>query len=251
MLFVKGLLQDLCRIKELGWDDDIPEEYHSRWLKWRSELPMLEHFHVNRCLKPEDFGQIASRRFHLFSDASTFGYGCAAYLRLQDVTNRINCSFVMGKARLAPIKAVTVPRLELTSATVSVRVGQMLIEELQVKPDAAFYHTDSTTVLRYVGNERKRFKVFLANRVQLIRDFTSPEQWRYVDTVNNPADDASRGLGGDSLLQKSRWINGPECLWKSESEWPQQPFIIGDIAEGDPEIKKVLTAITTVTVPNR
>ena len=243
-LVAKQILQELCRSKSLGWDD---EEYRNQWIKWQNELPTLELFHVDRCLKPREFGPIVSRQLHLFSDASTVGYGCSGYLRLQDDANRIHCAFLMGKARLAPIKTVTVPRLELTAATVSVRVGQMLIEELETKPDVTFYHTDSTTVLRYIGNEQKRFQVFVSNRVQLIRDFTSPHQWRYVDTLNNPADDASRGMKETPHLQHSRWIKGPEFLWKPVSEWPQQPFLIGEIPEDDPEIKKVVVAGTVVT----
>lgn len=74
------------------------------------------------------------------------GNGCAAYLRLQDNTNRANCSFLMGKARPTPIKAVTVQQLRLTAATVSVRVGQMLFKELEVKPHITAYHTDSATL---------------------------------------------------------------------------------------------------------
>ncbi|XP_078381431.1 uncharacterized protein LOC144664194 [Oculina patagonica] len=164
-LLAKKLLQYLCRNKDLDWDDNIPEDCRSQWARWCAELPLLEQFHVDRCHKPPDFGPIVSRQLHLFSDASTMGYGCAAYLRLQENAERVHCSYLMGKARLAPIKAVTVPRLELTAATVSVRVGQMLFEELEVKPDITVYHTDSTTVLRYIGNEQKRFQVFVANRV--------------------------------------------------------------------------------------
>ena len=112
----------------------------------------------------------------------------------------------MGKSRLIPTNAVTVPRLELIPATVSVRVGQMLYEELEVNPETITYHTDSTTV-RYIGNEQKRFQIFVANRVQLIRDFTRPKQWRFVDTNSNPADDASRGLSAVGLLQQQRWLD--------------------------------------------
>ena len=234
-LLAKKLLHDLCRNKDLDWDDDIPEDCRSQWISWCTELPMLAQFHVDRCHKPPDFGPVVSRQLHLFSDASTMGYGCAAYLRLQENTNRVHCSFLMGKARLAPIKAVTVPQLELTAATVSVRVGQMLFEELEVKPDITVYHTDSTTVLRYIGNEQKGFQVFIANRVQLIRDFTSPAQWRYIDTSSNPADDASRGLSSAALLRQQRWIEGPQFLWKPETEWPQQPFPVGEVPDDDPE----------------
>ena len=152
----------------------------------------------------------------------------------------------MGKSRLTPTNVVTVPRLELTAATLSVRVGQMLYEELEVKPEIITYHTDSTTVLRYIGNEKKRFQIFVANRVQLIRDFTSPKQWRFVDTNSNPADDASRGLSAVSLLQQQRWTSGSQFLWKLETEWPQQPFPVGEVPDDDPEVRKVVSASTKV-----
>ena len=83
---------------------------------------------------------------------------------------------------------------------------------------------------------RGDFKSFVSNRVQLIRDFISPHQWTYVDTLNNPADDASRGMEETPPLQHSRWIKGPEFLWKPVLEWPQQPFLLGQIPEADPEI---------------
>ena len=96
----------------------------------------------------------------------------------------------MGKARLAPIKAVTLPRLELTAATVSVWLGDIIKKELDDKAKTIQY-TDSVSVLRYIANEQKRFHVYVANRVQLIRNLSDHNQWRYVNTRENPADDAS------------------------------------------------------------
>ena len=83
--------------------------------------------------------------------------------------------------------------------------------------------------------------------MQLIRDFTSSNQWRYVDTSSNRADDASRGLSGAALLQQQRWIKGPQFLWKPETEWPQQPFAVGEVPDDDPEVRKVVSAGTMVT----
>ena len=63
---------------------------------------------------------------HHFSDASTEGYGQCSYLRLMDTTNRVNCTLIMGKACVTPLKPITIPRLELAAALVSVRVSEML-----------------------------------------------------------------------------------------------------------------------------
>ena len=96
----------------------------------------------------------------------------------------------MGKARLVPIKAVTVPRLELPAATFSVRLEE-IIKGLDDKAETIQYHADSVTVLLYIANDQKRFHVYVANGVQLIRNLFDPNQWRYVNTKGNPTHDAS------------------------------------------------------------
>ena len=119
-----------------------------------------------------------------------------------------------------------IPRLELTAATISVRIGGMVSRELDDPVDSETYWTDSTTVLKYIRNEAKRFHVFVANRVQNIRDQTDPAQWWYVESKNNPADDALRGLNGYQLSDQQRWIKGPDFLWLSESEWPEPSCVL-------------------------
>jgi len=73
-------------------------------------------------------------------------------------------------------------------------------------------------VLQYIGSCAGRFKTFVANRVNIIQEATSVEQWKYVRTKENPADDASRGLTADDLLSSSRWKTRPEFLWSAPSE---------------------------------
>ena len=166
------------------------------------------------------------------------------YLRSVDDKGNIHCAFLMGKSRLAPLKAMTIPRLELTAATTSVQVGGMISRELGDPVDGEIYWTDSTTVLKYIRNETKRFHVFVANRVQRIRDETDPIQWRHVDSENNPADDASRGLEGNQITKRHRWVRGPDFLWHPESEWPTFPCDLDAVFADDPEVKKVVTHAT-------
>ena len=239
LLVGKSILQDLCRTK-LSWDEEIGEEYRVRWENWKSQLPALERFSMERCLKPANFGTVVSRQIHNFSDASSTGYGQVTYLRIENEKGDIHCAFLMGKARVAPVKTMTIPRLELTAATVSVRVGEMIAKELDEPAESKTYWTDSTTVLKYIRNNKKRFHVFVANRVQTIRDATNSNQWRYVGTDINPVDDSSRGLKGHELSKQHRWITGPNFLWLPESEWPQLPADLDDVSLNDPEVKKVL-----------
>ena len=238
LLVGKKILQDLCRTK-LGWDDEICEEFRVRWERWRGQLPALERFSMERCLKPNNFGVVVSRQIHSFSDASSTGYGQVSYLRIENERGDVHCAFLIGKARVAPVKTMTIPRLELTAATVSVRVVEMITGELDEPVNSRHFWTDSTTVLKYICNEKKRFQVFVANRVQTIRDATSPYQWRYVESKRNPADDASRGLDGQELSPQCRWITGPNFLRLPESEWPQVPGDLDDIPVDDPEVKRI------------
>lgn len=71
-------------------------------------------------------------------------------------------------------------------------------------------------MLRYIFNENKRFSIFVANRVAAIHEASSSHQWLYVDTKNNPADDASRGLSASEISSESRWLNGPEFFVSEE-----------------------------------
>ena len=131
---------------------------------------------------------------------------------------RVHCSFVIGKSRVTPLKAVTVPRLELTAAVVSVKVSEQLCRELDMSTTQEFFWTDSQVVLGYIGNEVRRFHVFVANRVQQIQESSSVDQRMYVDTKQNPADEGSRGLQPNQLAS-SKWINGPDFLWKDKVDW--------------------------------
>ena len=75
-------------------------------------------------------------------------------------------------------------------------------------------------VLGYIRNEAKRFKVFVANRVQLIRENSDVNQWRYTEIKKNPADYTSCGLTPSYSKKVKSWISGPEFLWEEESKWP-------------------------------
>ena len=136
----------------------------------------------------------------------------------------------MSKARLAPIKEVTVPCLELTAATK--------------------YHTDSVTVLRYIVNDQKRLHVYVANQVQLVCNISDPNQWRCVNMKENPADDASRGLDASTLTEQQRWAKGQKFLWQPEKEWPAQPTHLGEILNDNVEVKdQVSVCATTIVRP--
>ena len=204
---------------------------------WLEELSRLSEFNIRRCIKPTEFGKPTLAQLHHFSDASEGGYGIVSYVRLENNRNEVHVAFLLGKARVTPIKPITIPRLELTAAVLAARMDRLLRAELQLQLEDSCFWTDSTSVLKYIRNEDRRFHTFVANRVTTIRDATKVSQWKYVNTKDNPADDASRGMKVEDLLTRSRWIEGPNFLWKPERYWPENIIEIS-IPLDDPEVKK-------------
>lgn len=142
----------------------------------------------------------------------------------------------MAKARVTPTSFTNIQRLELAAAVVSTKVSVMLKSELDMKIDEEFFWTDSQVVLGYINNEVHRFHIFVANRVQLIRNNTVPSQWHYVETSENPADHASRGLKM-SCIRSLNWLQGPKFLW--EKKLHLTPNSSTELLVGDPEVKTV------------
>ena len=148
-----------------------------------------------------------------------------------------------GKSRVAPIRYVSVLRLDLTAATISVKVSKMLHKEVNgelIQDMEEFYWTDSQVVLRCLKNDIKQFKVFVANRVQLIRYHPNTDQWHYVNTAKNPGDLASRGLDVSQKNKVERWFQGPAFLWQNKDTW----YAIETTPElnmDNPEVKKQVT----------
>ena len=242
ILVGKQILQDLCR-ENCDWDDPIPDRLKSKWEQWCQELHILEHLKVRRCYKPDDFGETVSAELHHFSDASQSGYGQCTYLRLMDNTKRVHCSLVMGKARVAPLKSVTIPRLELSAAVVSARSSKWLENELAFPNVVKHFWTDSKVVLGYISNPSRRFHVYVANRIQEIHNRTNSVQWHHVESEENPADAASRGISALQLVQESRWIDGPKFLWDPNfTPVATQPD--AQVDPMDPEVRKVSSLVT-------
>jgi len=239
------ILQDMARL-QLGWDVEAPPALQKRWDSWTRGLQELSKVSVERCYTPLGFGAVVKREVHHFCDASSHGYGTVAYLRVVSDSGQVHVSFLFGKSRLAPIKSVSIPRLELTAATLSVRINSLILRALQIPIDSIVYWTDSTTVLRYIYNERTRFHVFVANRLTVIHDGSSPNQWRHISSGSNPADVASRGLDGAALTSEDKWLHGPVFLKREEDSWPRPPEGLEQPLLSDPEVK---TTVLSTLVP--
>ena len=244
----KMLLQSLCRDK-LGWDEPIGEDEEAKWNTWLQDLPKLIQHRIRRNIAPPSFGKVIAWQLHHFADASQVGYGVVTYMRITNAKGDVHCTLIMSRARVAPLQGSTIPRLELTAALLAAQIDFKLREELDVELQPSIFWTDSTTVLKYLNNERARYHTFVANRVRLIRELTSVLAWRYVDTASNPADLASRGMKVDDFLSSDLWMSGPTFLGQDETEWPLLPddVKIADL-KGDAEVKTEAIICEAVTL---
>nr|XP_055074289.1 uncharacterized protein LOC129453915 [Misgurnus anguillicaudatus] len=219
ILTAKQILQHLCK-KKMGWDETVSVDTAQAWQRWVDDLVLLNTFNISRCFTPKDFGEVTMAQLHHFCDASEVGFGAVSYLRLLNSKQEVCVSFVIGKARVAPLKQVTIPRLELTAAVLAVRLDKMLSTHLELNLSDSVFWSDSMTVLKYIGNTTARFKTYVANRVSFIRAQSSVTQWRHINSKLNPADAASRGIKVSSFLKFPTWIKGPDFLTKPQCQWP-------------------------------
>lgn len=216
--------QELCR-RNISWDEVLPDDLAERWEAWLKGLYTLV-CEIPRCFLPEFRFEPIKCELHNFAAASeSHGYGTVSYLRLVDEDGNVHCSFVYGKSRVRPLRqGVTVPKMELTAASVLVSISCMLEKELQrdLKIDNVFFWTDSLIVLCYLKMTGKRFDKFVANRVARILEGSTPQQWHHVSSKENPADLASRGIRPYQDEKVEKWLNGPEFLRNSSETWNEE-----------------------------
>ena len=247
ILTARLILQDLCR-RKLEWDEDIPEEDARKWRSWLDDLTNLSQVTIPRCVVRAgiQYSTLEKRELHHFADASSVGYSTVSYLRVVGPDGSVFCSFILGKSRLAPLKKVSIPRLELTAATMAVRMDSMLRAELDNTVTDSVFWTDSLVVLFMIRNSSKRFPVFVANRLSQIEEVSDPSQWRFIDGGANPADVGTRPASiGEPL---DLWLSGPSFLQESQSDWPKPPCEFPDLPEEFKILKKTVVASKVVEI---
>ena len=163
-----------------------------------------------------------SVELHVFGDSSQNVFFAVAFLRSRVDSNEgteNQLAFVFGKARVAPMKALTIPRLKLQAALLAARLRDENRQALTVPVERTFMRTDSPTVLQWLHSIDKK-PVFVAKRVAEILALTTVDEWNHVPTADKPADAGTRGLPVNALLDRS-WIKSPKFLMTPD--WPFQP----------------------------
>ncbi|VDI02999.1 Hypothetical predicted protein [Mytilus galloprovincialis] len=194
----------------VDWDQPLSDETAAEWKSWRDTLIAIETLRIPRTYVPY-LSKTATKELHVFSDASEKAIAAVAYLRTTDSSGEPNIGFILGKAKVAPTSGHTIPRLELSAAVLAVEITQTIVDNLDLHIDTVKFYTDSKVVLGYISNETRRFFIYVANRVEKIRKFSSPSQWNYVPTNRNPADSGTRSVPAHEI-HSSEWLLGPRQL---------------------------------------
>ncbi|CAG7834409.1 unnamed protein product [Allacma fusca] len=237
----KRLLQATWKSKS-AWDTELPREITETFVKWAEEIHLLNEIRIPRWL----IGSSSSRNswsLHTFSDASKAAYAACVFLRAK--TERgIVTQLVLAKSRVAPIKNVSIPRLELLSCVMGTRLANVVMDCLNLHDSPRFYWTDSSTALSWIKRD-DQWATFVGNRVNEIRSSTSVDQWKHVPGNLNPADLPSRGCTSRQLLN-SRWWEGPVWLKASPNEWPVS-HLNCDEQEVNKEKRKTVSSLLAAT----
>ena len=187
-------------------------------------------------------------QLHGFSDASQVAYGAVIYARHLHFNAAVTTVLLSAKTQVAPVKEQTIPRLELCGARLLAKLLSTVAAELNIPSSQLYARCDSTAVLGWLRSPPNKGSVFVNNRVNATIELIPATKWRYVSTICNPADLASRGTLPKVLLQQKIWWMGPPWLQDSPVQWP----IRGDI--GDPPVEvedfePVLTVQSTEQEP--
>lgn len=217
ILKAKTIVQELWKLK-LTWDESIPISIHNKWTQFINSLTRLSELRIPRHIRCK--AEVINIQLHSFSDASETGYGACIYLRSKDTFGNIKVSLVCSKTRVAPLKQITLPRLELCGATLAAQLTQKALMALKLHKFNNYYWTDSTIVLSWLASRSSNWSTFISNRVAKIQRLSSMEEWRHVKGHENPADFASRGVTAEKLITSSLWWNGPHWL-SGPSTWEQ------------------------------
>ncbi|XP_075157748.1 uncharacterized protein LOC142231014 [Haematobia irritans] len=230
----KILMQQLW-LEGIGWDDNLSPESQSTWERLVSDLSHVNSITIPRWLQycPSDKLEI-----HGFSDASQAAYCACVYIRCQTQKFVVFSNLLVAKSKVAPLKPVCLPRLELNGAYLLAKLVKYVVSTLNFKFSAITLWTDSSIVLGWLSKPPWSWETYVANRTAQIHDLVPEGIWRHVPTHDNPADLGTRGCRPQDLVDNSLWFNGPNWLTRPHTAWPENNPLVA------PEIGKRATVHT-------
>lgn len=217
LIYPKILLQSIWRTRT-DWDDEIDSEHHNKWLLWAQNLHHLKTLNIPRwvglCTKGTNI------ELHVFVDASEDAFAAAVYFKISE-ENNIKCSLITSKSRVAPIKSLSIPRLELQAAVLGIRLATFVMENSSPAHvfSRRFFWTDSETVTKWLNSDTRKYSQFVACRIGEILEHSKQTEWNWLSGKLNIADMSTKMKIFDDQ-QVLRWFSGPEFLY--DDKYPSE-----------------------------
>ena len=209
----------------MDWDEPVSDKDKNKWVEFFQDLFKMEDVSFSRSIKPD--AAVGCPILVLFSDASEDAFGTCAYVRWELSDRTFESRLLTAKSRLAPLKKITMPRLELNAALLSARLKDFITEETSLEISRTYYIVDSEIARAMIQKESYGFKTFSGVRVGEIQSKTRKEDWFWVESALNIADIISRGANPEELGMNSEWQTGPKFLCDPEEEWPTKQTYSG------------------------
>jgi len=201
-IFLQKLWQD-----KLQWDELLPAHLQQEWNQLLQTIPNLSQLKINRKVICSNAVNI---QLQGFCDSSERPYGACLYMRSTDRNNKSYYELVCSTSKVAPLKLLTIPRLELCAATLLSKLYKKAIGALNLTINVSYLWTDSSIVLTWIQGPPNKWEIFVGNRVSLIQEETSSASWRHVPSQSNLADLISRGIEPTTLSTSTLWWKGPQ-----------------------------------------
>lgn len=222
-IVVKGkiIIQDLWRLG-IDWDDVLPIEMERKCRDYWKDIINLERFTIDRWLGTGDGTKL---QIHGFSDSGKPAFGAVLYVRAEHPNGTVTCNLLMSKARVAPLKTVSIPRLELNAAELLSRLLKSTLSRMEWSSIDYVLWMDSSVAYYWLRKVPRELKTYVANRVSSIQSNTNVNRWNHINGIDNPADLLTRGISSSELVNNKLWLHGPEWLVLPPSQWPKSSIM--------------------------
>ncbi|XP_039276065.1 uncharacterized protein LOC120349651 [Nilaparvata lugens] len=230
--------------QQLAWDTEVPASLRAHWELITAEISRLDNVVIPRLLACNR----STTRLLGFADASEKGFAACIYIHEETENRYVNCRLIAAKSHVAPLKTMTIPRLELMGCLLLARLLSAILPTLsEYDLQEIRLYTDSKTALDWINTPTYKLQIFVANRVQQITQLTKLESWHHVTSANNCADIASRGLTPAEIVSCHDWWHTTNAFRCLATDFPVSNHLVSNIV---PEMKtNPLYILATVEEP--
>ena len=226
---------------KMDWNAELEEKQRRELFQLITDAQLIGNIPISRLLYKSTPDAL---QIHIYTDASSKAYGACAYIRYHCELGW-RSTLLCTKARIMPLKPLTIPRLELTAAVEGARLYKRICEiSSQFADCPVTVWSDSVAALRWITGT-KQWPVYIENRVKVIRQMNLTNCYKYVNTKNNPADIISRGAKVKDILNNNFWWQGPKILLSDQTHIPEDNYKSTDNETEVPKFEEVLITNTT------